>query len=332
MKIAIFSSSDYELPFLKKACNNVHELVFINQSLNEDSVDEAKTCDAVMLFTSDNASAPVLEKLSEYGIKFIALRSVGYDHIDLKAAKTLQLKVANVPAYSPHSVAEHAVLLLMALNRKLLVGQALMKTNDFRLNGLTGFDIHGKTVGIVGLGKIGKVFAKIMNGFGCKLLCYDPQPDVSLEKDAGLKFVNFQELCKQSDIISIHCPLTKDTRYLFNKTVFQQLKKNVFIINTSRGPIIKTDDVLEALDNKTIGGLGLDVYEFEKGLFFQDHRNDELKDLNFEKLRNYKNVIITGHQAFLTENALSNIADTSFYNLSCFEKGITCENELRALN
>ena len=328
MRVAVFSVSDYEVPFLKNACNDEHELVFINYPLNEDSVSAAKNCEAAMLFTSDNAAAPVLKKLSEYGPKYIALRSVGYDHIDLKAAKNLQFKVANVPAYSPYSVAEHAVLLLMALNHKLMVGQELMKTNDFRLNGLTGFDVHGKIVGVVGLGKIGKVFAKIMNGFGCTLLCYDPQADRSLENELNLRFVGFDELCRQSDIISIHCPLTAETRHLFNKTVFQQLKKNVYITNTSRGPVIKTDDVLEALDNGIIGGLGLDVYEFEKGLFFQDHRNGKINDLQFEKLRNHKNVIITGHQAFLTENALKNIAETSFYNLRCFEKGMRCENEL----
>lgn len=332
MKIAVFSTNDYEIPFLKNACEEKHELLFIQDALHENSVGASKSCDGVMLFTSDNASEIVLKKLSEYGVKFIALRSVGYDHIDLKAAKSLQFRVANVPAYSPHSVAEHAVLLLMALNRKLLVGQSLMKTNDFRLNGLTGFDINGKTVGIVGCGKIGKVFGKIMLGFGCKLLCYDPQPDRSLEKEMNMNFVGFTELCKQSDIISIHCPLTKDTKHLFNKAVFQQLKKNVYIINTSRGPVIKTDDLLEALSDGTIGGLGLDVYEFEKGLFFKDHRHEEIKDPYFEKLRNYKNVIITGHQAFLTENALKNIAETSFYNLNCFEKGTPCENELQPIN
>lgn len=332
MKIAIFSASDYELPFLKAASKRNHELIFINEVLNEHSVDLVKACEAIMLFTSDNANEQTLIKLSNTGVKFIALRSVGYDHIDLKAAKKMQLRVANVPAYSPHSVAEHAVLLLMSLNRKLLLGQELMKKNDFRLNGLTGFDLNGKTVGVVGLGNIGKVFSKIMTGFGCKLVCYDSQPNFALEKEMNLKFVNFEELCKQSDIISIHCPLTKETRHMFNKAVFQQVKKNVFIINTSRGAVIKTDDALEALENGVIGGLGLDVYEFEKGLFFQDHRNDEMKDPYFEKLRQYKNVIITGHQAFLTENALKNIADTSFYNLNCFEKGVACENELNLVS
>lgn len=328
MKIAIFSASDYELPFLKAACGDNHELIFINESLNERSADLARTCDAVMLFTSDSATEQVLVKLSKIGVKYIALRSVGYDHIDLKIANALHLKVANVPAYSPYSVAEHAVLLLMALNRKLLLGQELMKKNDFRLNGLTGFDMHGKTVGVVGLGKIGKVFSRIMNGFGCRLICYDLHPDVTLEKEMNLKFVNFSELCEQSNIISIHCPLTKDTKHMFNKTVLQQLRKDVYIINTSRGAVIKTDDLLYALDNGMIGGVGIDVYEFEKGLFFRDHRNSEIKDPHFEKLRRYKNVIITGHQAFLTENALKNIADASFYNLNCFEMGNICENEL----
>jgi D-lactate dehydrogenase len=328
MKIAVFSTSDYELPFITKAFKNKHELLFINATLDEHSADRADKCDAVMLFTSDNAGAPALTKLAKNGVKYICLRSVGYDHVDLKVAKALQLRVANVPSYSPYSVAEHAVLLLLALNRKLLAGQDLLKKNDFRLNGLTGFDIHGKTVGIVGLGKIGKVFSSIMNGFGCRIICYDPQPNIPLENEMNLKFVSFEELCKQADIISIHCPLTEGSKHLFNKAVFEQLKNNVYIINTSRGPVIKTDDLLEALGNGKIGGIGLDVYEFEKGLFFQDHRNEQIKDLYFERLRTYANVIITGHQAFLTEDALTNIAETSLYNLNCFEKGTNCENEL----
>jgi D-lactate dehydrogenase len=328
MKIAVFSANAYELTFITKAFQNQHELIFINAALDEQSADLAEGCKAVMLFTSDSAGATVLTKLSEKGVKYIGLRSVGYDHVDLNVANRLHLRVANVPSYSPYSVAEHAVLLLLALNRKLLSGQDLIKKNDFRLNGLIGFDVHEKTVGVVGLGRIGRVFSKIMNGFGCRVLCYDPQPDVSLEKEMSLKFVSFKELCEQSDIISIHCPLSKESKHMFNKAVFEQLKPNVYIINTSRGAVIKTDDLLEALEQGKIGAVGLDVYEFEKGLFFQDHRSHQLNDLLFEKLHAYANVIITGHQAFLTENALNNIAETSFYNLDRFENGLSCENEL----
>lgn len=328
MKIAVYSASVYELPFLTQVFEGQHELLFIEKPLNIDSVDLAETCDAVMLFTSDSGTALVLEKLAEKHIKFIALRSAGYDHVDLKSAATFNMKVANVASYSPYAVAEHAVLLLMALNRKLLFGQELMKINDFRLNGLTGFDVHGKTVGIVGLGKIGKAFSKIMNGFGCNVICYDSKPDPSCEQEMNLKFVSFSELCSRSDIISIHCPLTNDSKHLFNKAIFEQLKKGIYLINTSRGPIIKTEDLLVALDKEIIGGVGLDVYEFEKGLFFHDHRNDSFVDPYFKKLKSYKNVLITGHQAFLTETALKNIAETALYNLNCFEQGLHCENEL----
>ncbi len=228
-------------------------------------------------------------------------------------------------------MAEHAVTLLMALNRKLNLSQELIGSNDFRLDGLTGFDVHEKTIGIVGLGKIGEVFARIMNGFGCKLLCYDPNPNKELEKQLNIKFVKFDDLCSQSDIISIHCPLNSSTKHLFNKNTFALMKKGVFIINTARGPIINTLDLLIALDAGIVGAAGLDVYEFEKGLFFHDHRSGRMQDKIFEKLRTYKNVIITGHQAFLTQTALKNIADTTAYNLNCFEKGIACENELEVV-
>jgi D-lactate dehydrogenase len=328
MKIAVYSANAYERPFLISTFKGQHELIFIEKPLNIVSVNLAETCDAIMLFTSDFGTASVLESLAQKGIKFIALRSVGYDHVDLKRAASLHMKVANVPSYSPYAVAEHAVLLLLALNRKLLLGQERMKKNDFRLNELTGFDLHEKTVGVVGLGKIGKVFSKIMNGFGCNVICYDPKPDLSLEKEMNLKFVSLAELGAQADVISIHCPLTKDSKHLFNKALFGQVKKGVYLINTSRGAVINTIDLLEAVENGILGGVGMDVYEFEKGLFFQDHQSDTIQDAYFEKLKLYKNVLITGHQGFLTDTALKNIAEASLYNLNCFAKGMKCENEL----
>lgn len=332
MKITVFSTNAYELPYLKKIFEGQHDLTYIAESLTQDSARSMPESDAVMVFTSDNCTAPVLKILAEKHVKFIALRSVGYDHIDLKEAQTLHLKVANVPGYSPYAVAEHAVLLLMALNRKLLLGQALLKKNDFRLNELTGFDVHDKTVGIIGLGRIGKAFSKIMNGFGCNVLCHDPYAPASLQEELNIQLTSFFRLCTESDIISIHCPLNKDTKHLFNKSVFTQLKRDVYLINTSRGPVIKTVDLLEALNNNLLGGVGLDVYEFEKGLFFQDHRNDKIEDTVFEQLRVHKKVIITGHQAFLTETALRNIAETCLYNLNCFDQGLKCENELSGSN
>lgn len=328
MKVAVYSTHRFEVPYLKAAVQDKHELIFIEQELNEQTIELARFCDAVSLFTSDNANAAILTQLHTYGVKCIALRSVGYDHVDLNKAKELGIKAANVPAYSPYSVAEHAVTLLMALNRKLILSQQLIELNDFRLDGLTGFDVHEKTVGIVGLGKIGEAFARIMNGFGCKIVCYDPEPKPGLEKELNLQFVNFNELCMHSDIISIHCPLNASTRHLFNKDAFSMMKKGAYLVNTARGPIIKTEDLITALDDGTIGGAGLDVYEFEKGLFFHDHRSTEIQDTVFKKLRAYPNVLITGHQAFLTETALQNIADTTVHNLDCFEAGKIPDNEL----
>ncbi|MBI3518854.1 MAG: 2-hydroxyacid dehydrogenase, partial [Bacteroidetes bacterium] len=288
----------------------------------------AKSCQAVSLFTSDKADASVLQTLAGYGVKYIALRSVGFDHVDLKEAKRLQMQVANVPAYSPHSVAEHAVTLLMTLNRKILLSQELMRVNDFRLDGLTGFDVHEKKIGIVGIGKIGETFARIMNGFGCELLCYDPCPRHELEVQLNIRFVDLAYLCTHSDVISIHCPLNKTTTHLFNKELFSIMKKGVFVINTARGPIINTQDLMQALDAGIVGAAGLDVYEFEKGLFFHDHSSKKTDDQVFQKLRLYKNVLITGHQAFLTETALKNIAQTTAYNLNCFAKGALSINAL----
>jgi D-lactate dehydrogenase len=328
VKIAVYSIHPFEVPYLKAAFENRHEVVFITQELNEQTVKMAQFCDAVSLFTSDRANAAVLNQLHIYGVKYIALRSVGYDHVDLNKAKELAIRVANVPAYSPYSVAEHAVTLLMALNRKLILSQQLMQSGDFRLDGLTGFDMHEKTVGIVGLGKIGEAFANIMKGFGCKLLCYDPEFKPALEEQLNIRFVGFEELCINSDIISIHCPLNASTRHLFNKDIFSLMKKGIYIINTARGSVIKTEDLIWALDKGIVGGAGLDVYEFEKGLFFHDHHNTGIQDPVFKILRSYPNVLVTGHQAFLTETALQNIADSTLYNLDCFGAGKPSGNEL----
>ncbi len=328
MKIAVFSSHNFEMPYLTKALLNKNDIKFTDLELNENSFSFAEGCEAVSLFTTDKADKNILESLKILGVKYIVLRSVGFDHVDLISAKEIGMQIANVPAYSPYSVAEHAITLLTALNRKLIQSRILMDKNDFRLDGLTGFDLNGKTVGIIGLGKIGEIFAKIMNGFGCKLLCYDPHLNLSDDNLLKIENVSLKKLCADSDIISIHCPLNKYTKHLLNASVFSLMKKGVYIINTARGSIIKTEDLFASLDSGLIGGLGLDVYEFEKGLFFHDHSKEVLKDTVFQKLRAYPNVLITGHQAFLTQTALQNIAETTAYNLSCFEKKLPCKNAL----
>jgi D-lactate dehydrogenase len=320
MKILVYSIHRFDKPFLVKAAVGKHELVFTEQPLNESTANLAKGFEAVALFTSDNASAAVLEKLNECGVKFIALRSVGYDHVDLAKAKSLGIKVANVPAYSPYAIAEHTVALLMALNRKIVLGQQLIRQNDFRLDELVGFDLHGKTVGIVGTGKIGSVFAKIMFGFGSKLLAYDIEVNEALIKETQIEYVSFENVCKQSDVISINCPLNADTKYMFNKSTFSMMKKGVVFLNTARGGIVNTKDLMEALDNGIVSYAGLDVYEHEKPIFFYNHSDKKIEDELFEKLRSYPTVLITGHQAFLTNEALEGIASTTMNNIDQWSK------------
>jgi D-lactate dehydrogenase len=328
MKTMVYSTHGFEKPFLNKAFHNSPDLIFTVYRLDMDTVKMATGCKAIIAFTTDDLSAEVLDKLYHNGIRFIALRSMGYDHINLTKAKELGIKVANVPNYSPFSVAEHALTLLLALNRKIINGQKLMARNDFSLNELVGIDLHQKTVGIIGLGKIGSAFAKIMNGFGCRLLGYDPIENKQLTKQIPLSYTPLKELCQQSDIISIHCPLNDETRYLFNEKVFSLMKKGSFLINTARGSILNTIDMLAALDNGTLAGAGLDVYENEKNIFFRNHLNTIILDPTFEKLRNHKNVIITGHQGFLTKEALSSIAQTTAENINNWEKEKINPNEL----
>lgn len=328
MKLLVYSIQGFIRPFLDKAAFRKHELVFTEKPLNEKNAHLARGFEAVSLFTSDNASAEVLKKLWECGVKFIALRSVGYDHVDLGIAKSYGIKVANVPSYSPYSIAEHAVALLMALNRKIVWGQQLIRKNDFRLDDLVGFDLHGKTVGIVGTGKIGSIFAKIMHGFGCKLLAYDIKENQTLITETQIKYVSFENVCKESDVLSINCPLNADTKYMFNKTSFSMMKNGVVLINTARGSIINTKDLIDALDNGIVSFAGLDVYENENSIFFTNHTDTIMEDQLFEKLRSNPNVLITGHQAFLTNEALRGIAETTIANLDNWENKTKNQNDL----
>jgi len=315
MKTIVYSIHGYDQPFIEKAAKDKHELVFTELALNENTAHLANGFEAVVIFTSDNASEKVLMQLHNFGVKYIALRSVGYDNVDIQKAQELGIKVANVPAYSPHAIAEHAVALLLALNRKLILGQQLMNQNDFRLDRLIGFDLNGKTVGIIGTGKIGASFARIMNGFGCELLAFDIEPNLELKKQINIAYTSFEEICRKSDVISICCPLNEKTKYMFNKSAFSSMKKGVIFINTARGGIVNTIDLMDALDAKIVSAAGLDVYEYEKPIFFFDHSQAQLKDDIFEKLRSYENVLITGHQAFLTNEALSEISNTTIANL-----------------
>lgn len=329
MKVFVFTARPYDQPALQAAAGR-HELLFTEKSLSRETAHLANGCDAVALFTSDDASAPVLDKLHACGIRYIVLRSVGFDHVDLERATMLGMRVANVPEYSPYSVAEHGVALLMTLNRKLLQSQHLLSLQDFRIDSLKGFDIHGKTVGIVGTGKIGMAFARIMLGFGAKVLASDPQVNPEAI-ELGIEYMSLGRMLKRTDIVSVHCPLNPSTKHLISQAEFKAMKHGSILINTSRGAVVNTTDLIEALDSGELGGACLDVYEFEKGLFFEDHRNDIIHDINFARLRNFNNVIITSHQGFLTSDALNEIAHTTIANIDAWRDGIQCPNELNSV-
>ncbi len=316
--VAVYSAKPYEVKALNEANTFGFQLQFLEERLSAATVHLAENCEAISIFSNDEASAEVLELLKEKGVKFIALRSAGFDHVDTTACKQLGIAVANVPEYSPFAIAEHSIMLMMALNRKLLAAQKLIQQNNYALDELVGFDINGKTVGVIGTGKIGAAAIKILHGFGCKILAYDIAPNQQLTSKFQVQYVSLDELYAASDIISIYCPATPATKYLINESSIAKMKRGVMLINTARGSIVHTQHLIEALENRTIGYCGLDVYENEKGLFFYDHSNAVLQDEMLKKLLQLNNVIITGHQAFLTATALKNIADTTLMNIEKF--------------
>ena len=328
MKTVVFSTYKFERDYLINSNNGKHELKLLEPHLSIDTVDLAAGCEVVSIFVSDGASAPVLEKLNKQGVKFLALRSAGYNHVDITVAKNLNIKIARVPDYSPFAVAEHAVALMLALNRKLIRAHNRVMEQNFTLDGLVGFDMNGKTVGIIGTGKIGSVVAKIMNGFGCRVLIHDKIENTELKNNYNVIYTDYETLLKESDIITLHVPLTIETKYLIDKNCISKMKKGVMLINTSRGALINTKEVIESLKTGQIGYLGMDVYEEESGLFFEDHSEEILQDDMIARLMSFKNVLITSHQAFLTDAALRNIADTTIENLDCFEKNVLPKNIL----
>jgi D-lactate dehydrogenase len=329
MKVLIYSAREFEIPYLQRANANRHNLTFINDSLTSKTAIKAVGYDAISIFSADEACFLTIEKLKDFGVKYITLRSVGYDNVNIRAAARLGIKVANVPSYSPYAIAEHAVALLLAINRKLIESSRRVSQFNFNLNDLVGYDLNKKTVGIIGTGKIGSVMSKIMYGFGCKLLGYDIEPNDDLVNTYNMEYTSLVNLCANADIISLHVPLNADTHYLINEDIISEMKKGVVIINTARGAVINTSHIIDGIKSKKIGALGIDVYENEKGVFFKDHSLDiPYDDEMLIKLKAFPNVIITGHHAFLTEEALTNIAETTFYNLNCWEQNINTENEL----
>jgi D-lactate dehydrogenase len=326
MKIAIFSIHNFDKPFFEKIKNSNHELVYFQEQLSKETAHLAKDFVAIAIFTSDNADEEVLQLLHSYGVKFIALRSVGYDHVDIDKATELQMKVANVPEYSPFAIAEHTIAMILALNRKLIIADNRVKRHDFSLGGLTGFDLNGKTVGIIGTGRIGSVLAKILHGFGCKLLAYDKIEENALKSKYDLRYTSLDELCQQSDVISLNLPLNKDTKYMINDQQIALMKNGIMLINTARGGIVNTQSVINALKSGKIGAFGMDVYENEKGIFFYDHSHSILQDDTLALLATFSNVLITAHQAFLTNEALEGIVSTTLQNIDQWQ------NEGKSIN
>ncbi|WP_282113595.1 2-hydroxyacid dehydrogenase [Maribacter stanieri] len=329
MKIAIFNVHNWEKNYLQSANDDKHELKMFDTYLTLDTVDLAKACDAICIFTEDNASAPVLDRLHELGVKYIALRSAGFNNIDVPHAMKLGIRIARVPEYSPYAIAEFTVGVMLALNRKLVRTHYRIMEMNFSLNGLVGFDMNGKTVGIIGTGKIGSVVAKILHGFGCKLLLYDIYENNALVEKYGATYTDLDSLIEQSDIITLHAPLNAKTHHLIKADRIAKMKKSVMLINAGRGGLVNTQDVINGLKTGQIGYFGMDVYEEEKGLYFEDHSEDILQDDAIARLMTLRNVLISSHQAFLTDTALQNISRITFENLECMEKGDACKNEIK---
>lgn len=328
MKTLFYSTRDFEKKYLTNANNTAHDIVYSMEPLTLATVQIANGFDAIVIFTSDDASAEVLKALQLIGIQYIAIRATGHDNIDIQVANLLGIKIANVPNYSPYAIAEHAVALLLALARKINISSKQMQQYNFTIDNLVGFNMHGKTVGIIGVGKIGGIFAKIMHGFGCTILGCDIVENKDLTTLYGLQYVNLKTLCAKCNIISIHTGLTPDTKYLINTSCINLMQQGTILINTGRGACVNTTDVITGLENGKLGYYAADVYEYEKGVFFNDFSNTTIKDEMLLKLLSMPNVIITPHQAFATQEALTDIANSIFYTLDCWSKNETSKNEL----
>ena len=318
MNVAIFSAKKYDREFLSRANASRHHLGFFEAHLNEETVGLATGSQAVCAFVNDQVNAAVIERLHLLGVRLIALRCAGYNNVDLAAATKHGITVVRVPAYSPYAVAEHTIALMLALNRKLHRAYNRVREGNFALDGLVGFDMNGKTVGIIGTGKIGTVVAQILTGFGCPTLAFDPFPNEAC-RSLGVRYVELNELFAQSDIITLHCPLTPENKYIINAAAIARMKNGVMLINTSRGALLDTLAIIERLKSGKISYLGLDVYEEEEEIFFEDRSGLILSDDVFARLLTFPNVIITGHQAFFTREALLNIAGTTIANITKFE-------------
>lgn len=316
MKIAMYDTKPYDKEWFEKKKPRNYEMIYYETKLRSETASLADGCEVVCAFVNDLIDAKTIDKLYEHGVRLIALRCAGFNNVDRKAAEG-KIQIVRVPAYSPYAVAEHAMGMLLCLNRKLHKAYNRTREGNFTLNGLTGFDLHEKTIGVVGTGKIGKTFIHICQGFDMNVLAYDPYPDASLP----VTYVEKEELFRRSDIISLHCPLTNETHHLINEESIGMMKDGVILINTSRGALVKKEALLSGLKEKKIGAAGLDVYEEEAEYFYEDYSNEIIEDEVLALLVSMPNVLVTSHQAFLTNEALQNIAETTLANIRAYEKG-----------
>ncbi len=318
MRVTVYSTHSYDRQFLSAANARAgHAFTFLDPRLDASTVPTAAGADAVCVFVNDRVDAAVLRQLHGLGVRMVALRCAGFNNVDVPAAAALGIAVGRVPEYSPHAVAEHTVALILTLNRKIHRAHARVREGNFALDGLLGFDLHGRTAGVVGTGHIGECVLRILAGFGCRLLAHDPQPNAACQA-LGVRYVPMDDLLAASDIVSLHCPLTPHTRHLVDERALARMKPGAMLVNTSRGAVIDTPAVIRALKSGRLGSLGIDVYEEEADLFFQDRSADVIRDDVFARLLTFPNVVVTGHQGFFTADALEAIAATTVANLDAF--------------
>lgn len=329
MEIAFFSAKAYDRKAFNAANGNYkHNFVFFETKLNHQTAGLAKGFTTICTFVNDLVDRSTLELLAQNGTKLLALRCAGYNQVDIEAANQVGIQVVRVPAYSPYAVAEHTFGLILTLNRKIHRAYNRVREGNFALEGLLGFDLHGKTIGIIGTGKIGQIVAQIAQGFGLKILAYDLYPNSACEEN-GVTYVDLITLLQQSQIVTLHCPLTPESRYLIDSIAITQMQSGVMLINTSRGALVDTQAVISGLKSGKISALGLDVYEQESELFFENLSEQIIQDDVFERLMTFPNVLVTAHQAFFTQEALQNIAETTLRNITDFDRGQDCPNRLQ---
>ena len=329
MNVTFFSTQPYDKSFFDAENKMVgFNLQYLEVQLNEQTVKLAQGADAVCIFVNDQVDASVITQLVVQGVKIIALRCAGFNNVDLAAAESQHIKVVRVPAYSPYAVAEHTIAMIMTLNRKIHKAYNRVREQNFSLSGLLGFDLHGKTVGVIGTGNIGQAFCRIMKGFGCRVLAYDVKENKELMKE-GVQYVSLEDLFSKVDVLSLHCPLNEKTRYMINDTTIKLMKRGIMLINTSRGGLIDTQTVIKGLKSGVIGSLGIDVYEQEENLFFRDLSETIIQDDVISRLMGFSNVLVTAHQGFFTQEALTQIAETTLSNLREFKNDQPLINQVK---